>query len=235
MLGAILQELWTKTKDGILPPQCLACGEIVAEPNGLCGACWQVLRFCDGQNEGPSGIWRQAKAAVFFEENSRRLIHGLKYYDRLELASFMARLMYRAGADLVKECDFILPVPLHRQRLWSRRFNQAALLSQKIAVLGAKTAPCNILLRARATGAQVGLSALARRGNIAGAFHVAESEAARIKASRILLVDDVMTTGSTAGEAVHCLMRAGAKSVDVLVFALVVEPYQSHIRHHGKN
>jgi ComF family protein len=233
ILGIKIREFWNFVQDGLLPPQCLSCGAGVASAQGLCGDCWRDLGLRDRHEAGPAGIWGRAQGAVLFEEKSRRLIHGLKYHDRFELAGLMVRLMVQAGQELVSHSDLLVPVPLHRRRLWARRFNQAALLTQKIAKQTEKPWSSEILYREKATGAQVGLSARARRGNIAGAFHVAESQAWQIKNKRILLIDDVMTTGSTAGEAVHCLLRAGARNVDVLVFALVAEPFRSHIHKHG--
>lgn len=231
----MFQALWGFAKDALLPPQCLSCAARVAAAQALCGACWQELSFCDPDEEGPPGTWDAARAAVLFEEPSRRLVHGLKYHDRLELAGLLARMMARAGASLLTRADLIIPVPLHPHRLWARRFNQAALLSAHVGEACGKPWAGGILQRGRPTGAQAGLSAFARRGNIAGAFHVAEKDAPLLKGRRVLLVDDVMTTGATAAEACLSLRAAGAAGVDVLVFALVPGPNRPHIHAHGAN
>jgi ComF family protein len=141
----------------------------------------------------------------------------------------MARLMARAGQPLIQEADVIIPVPLHRVRLWSRRFNQAAFLSQQISRQFGKAYRSDVLLRTKASRSQVGLSFDERRKNVAKAFQVAPEGFGHIAGRRILLVDDVLTTGATAGSCAAVLKKAGAAHVDVLTFALVLEPRRPHI------
>ncbi len=136
----------------------------------------------------------------------------------------MARMMAAAGRDLIAEADCIVPVPLHRWRLWRRRFNQAALLARPIAEGAELPFLPQVLARRRATRTQVGLSRAARAENLAGAFSVPKAGAAHIAGRRVLLVDDVRTTGSTGNAAARALLRGGASSVDLLTFALVGEP-----------
>jgi ComF family protein len=134
----------------------------------------------------------------------------------------MAGWMARAGAKLVAEADIVVPVPLHRRRLWWRRFNQSAALAKALARLGKKPFAPAILTRIRATAQQVGLSAEERDRNVRGAFRVSPPEKIAVAGRRVLLVDDVYTTGATAKAATRALLRAGAAAVDVLVFARVV-------------
>ncbi len=175
--------------------------------------------------------WDKCRAAVLFDEHSKDIVHQLKYRDRAEAGIFMARLMARAGAQLLREADFIVPVPLHRWRLWKRRFNQAAALAQLVA----KSAPAKfrpeLLLRNRATPQQVGLSAKERQKNVKGAFAVPLEARALIAGRTLVLVDDVRTTGSTLRACTAALREAGAARIYVLTFALVNDVRRFHIGH----
>ncbi len=171
--------------------------------------------------------WGRARAAVLFDDMSKEIVHALKYGDRTEAGLFMARMMARAGRELVAETDMVVPVPLHWTRLWKRRFNQAAYLAQRVADSAGKRFEPQVLRRTRATPPQVGLDAEARVKNMRKAFTVASVE--KIKGKRVLLVDDVRTTGATISACVSALKTAGAAQVDVLTFALVMRPFRPHI------
>lgn len=136
----------------------------------------------------------------------------------------MARMMGAAGRALIAEADCVVPVPLHRWRLWQRRFNQAALLARPVAAVGGLPFLPQALVRQRATRSQVGLSRAARAENLSGAFRVPPAKAHLIAGRRVLVVDDVRTTGATANAAARALIRGGATSVDLLTFALVGDP-----------
>jgi ComF family protein len=229
--------------DLALPPQCLACDRHVAAEGGLCPVCWGGLRpierpFCEqlgipfAYDLGAGALSAEAiadpppfarcRAVAHFDAVARRLVHGLKYRDRGELAQWMGQWMARAGADVVADADLIVPVPLHRGRLWTRRFNQSAALAQALAgASGRRFAPM-LLRRVRATAQQVGLSATERDTNVRGAFRVEGEERPMLAGRRVLLVDDVYTTGATVKAATRALLRGGAGAVDVLVFARVV-------------
>ena len=236
--------------DFLAPPKCLACHEAVLEPASLCLSCWANLKLIDApvcnvlgipfaydQGEGaisPAALaepppWDRARAAVAYDEASRRIVHGLKYRDTMEAGLLMARLMARAGQPLIREADVVVPVPLHRFRLWRRRFNQAAFLSQQISRQFGKAYRSDVLLRNRATRSQVGLGFDERRKNVAKVFQVLPGGVGHIAGRRVLLVDDVLTTGATAGSCAAVLKKAGAAQVDVLTFALVLEPKRPHI------
>jgi ComF family protein len=229
--------------DLALPPQCLACDRPVGSHGSLCPVCWSRLRpiekpycarlgtpFAHALGEGALSAeaiadpppFDRCRAVAIFDDVARRLVHGLKYRDRLELAAWMARWMARAGSEIVAEADVVVPVPLHRRRLWRRRANQSALLASTIAQSAGKPFAPAALARIRPTRQQVGLTPGQRDRNVRGAFRVAADEAMAVAGRRVLLVDDVYTTGATVKAATRALLRAGAAGVDVLVFARVV-------------
>lgn len=236
--------------DWLLPPLCLACQTPTSVASGLCAACWQDLAFieppvCDRMgtpfpyDQGGDMIsavaladpppWHKARAAVIFDDVARKLIHALKYRDRHETMSLVARLMWRAGAEILADDPLIVPVPLYRWRLWQRRYNQSALLAKQIARLARGSFRPGMLVRHRATRSQAGLGEKDRRRNVRGAFSVPEAQRAAVYGGHIILVDDVMTTGATAGACARVLLDAGAGRVDVLTFALVPQPKRLHI------
>ena len=244
------KRLWRRLIDFVAPPKCLVCREAVLEPASLCLSCWANLKHIDApvcnvlgtpfaydQGEGaisPAALadppnWDRARAAVAYDEASRAIVHALKYRDTMEAGLLMARLMARAGRQIMQEADVIIPVPLHRFRLWGRRFNQAAFLSQQLSRAFSKPYRSDVLVRSKASRSQVGLSFDERRKNVAKVFHVTPEGIGQIAGRRILLVDDVLTTGATAGSCAAVLKKAGAAQVDVLTFALVLEPRRPHI------
>jgi ComF family protein len=247
---AIVSRLWRDVKSTViaaadlaLPPQCLACDRPIARQGGLCAVCWGGLRLIEkpycarlgtpfAYDLGPGALSAEAiaapppfdrcRAVAHFDEAARKLVHWLKYRDRLELAGWMGGWMARAGAELLAEADLVAPVPLHRWRLWGRRYNQSALLARAIADVSRKPYAPLLLARIRATAQQVGLSARERDENVRGAFHVLPAMRPVVAGRRVLLVDDVYTTGATARAATRALLRGGAAAVDMLVFARVV-------------
>ncbi len=237
--------------DLLLPPSCVLCGTAVRAASGLCAACWGRLRFIEEPccpvtgrplaHEGEAAdflsapalaagrAWDGVRAAVLFNEAARRLVHGLKYYDRHEGLALMATLMSRAAGERLRPGTLVVPVPLYRYRLWRRRFNQSALLARRMARMTGACYMPEVLCRVRSTRPQVGLSGDDRRRNVRGAFAVPPERMAVVHGARVVLVDDVMTTGATAEDCCRALRRAGAERVEVLVFALAGEDGALHI------
>lgn len=218
----------------------------MAQQGGLCAACWAPLRFlgppcCDRCGwplqaiEAEAGLcaactkrpppWNRGRAALAYDEASRGLVLRFKHAGRTEAAATFARWLALAGRDLLSDADLILPVPLHRWRLLRRGYNQSALLAGRLAKLTGLAWSPAVLRRCRATASQQGLGAAARRANVtATAFVVPAARRAAIEGRRIVLVDDVLTTGATLGACVRVLHAAGCARVDVLVLARVVKP-----------
>lgn len=230
--------------DALLPPRCLACGTLVAEPGALCAACFGGVEFlvdpvcasCGDPFELPMEPgalcavciedpppWRHARAVFKYDGVARDLILRFKHADRTDSAPAFARWMLRAARPLIEGADLIAPVPLHRGRLMKRRYNQAALLARQLdrqsAGVPGRFSP-DLLVRARKTPPQEGMGRAARKRNVRAAFALSEPEAVRGRV--VLLVDDVMTTGATVGECVRVLRQAGAAAVDVVTVARVV-------------
>jgi ComF family protein len=242
-LGHLSGRLARTVLDAVLPPRCLKCGDIVSQANGLCPDCWRKLTWlgapccaCCGQpfpfDAGPESLcgaclqrrpaYDRARAVFRYDDESRDLVIGLKHADRTESVPALAGWMSRAGAGLLENAELIVPVPLHWTRLASRRFNQAALLAQAIGRTAGLPVLPEALCRRRATRSQGHLGRLARFRNVKGAILVAEGRAAAVTNRRILLIDDVITTGATVESAAKALISAGARGVDVLALAKVV-------------
>jgi ComF family protein len=230
--------------DVALPQLCAVCRTPVAG-RGLCPPCWSKLSFitrpyCERlgipfvYDPGPGilsmeaiadpPVYHRARAAVRFDEISRALVHALKYGDRLDLAPMMGRWISYAGRELLAEADALVPVPLHWRRQWARRFNQSAMLAAAISAQSGVPVATHALKRVKATAQQVGLSRTERASNVQGAFKVPEEGRPAVARRRLVLVDDVLTSGATVEGCARALLRAGAANVDVLVFARVADP-----------
>jgi ComF family protein len=227
--------------DVALPRLCPSCRDLVTD-NGVCPTCWGKLAFIAPPycprlgipfvyDLGPGVLsmqaiahppaYQRARAAVRFEEVARALVHAFKYGDRLDLGPLMGRWMARAGHELLESADALVPVPLHRRRLWGRRFNQSGVLAAEISRLSGIAVAHTALRRVKATQQQVGLTHAERATNMQGAFRVDAKP--KVAGRRLILIDDVLTSGATVSACARALLRAGAANVDVLVFARVVD------------
>jgi ComF family protein len=170
---------------------------------------------------GPPAYDR-ARAAARYSDVVLDLVHLLKYDDRLDVAPSLGRWMARAGDELLSDTDGLVPVPLHWSRLWQRRFNQSAALARAVAAVHPVPVLDHILARTRATPPQVGLARSERARNVQGAFEAVKAARIDAKGKKLIIVDDVLTSGATVDACARALRRAGAARVDVLVLARVV-------------
>src|SRR5437588_5727506 len=235
--------------DIALPTLCVSCREPV-DGDGVCAACWAKLSFIAPPfcprlgipfvyDPGPELLsmeaianppaYQRARAAVRYDDVARTLVHALKYQDRTDLAPAMGRWMARAGQELLEEADVLVPVPLHWRRGWSRRYNQSGTLARVISRQTGVKLASEALRRVRATEQQIGLSRAQRLSNVQGAFKVAADRSADIAGRRVILVDDVLTSGATTDACARALLRARAAQVDVLRFARVVDTHRAPI------
>jgi ComF family protein len=241
MVAVVLGRLTRWALDFALPPRCAGCGTIVADVHSFCPDCWKEVEFLGESGCSTCGLPLQAteqktcgvclarvpriartRAAVAYGDLARSLAIRLKYGRKVAIARTMARYM----APLVGEGTdrMLVPVPLHRTRLWSRGFNQSALVARELSRrLGIAANPL-ALARIRRTPPLKGMSPLQRRKTVAGAFRVRDKS--EIKGKTVILIDDVLTTGSTAEACARTLKRAGAARVELVSWARVVKPSQ---------
>lgn len=179
--------------------------------------------LCPGCREHPPQF-RQARAALRYDEHGRRLILPLKHADRIELAPILAGMMVRSGTELLARADILVPVPLHRRRLFHRKYNQAAVLALAIGRLAKLPVQPDALQRTRQTAPLEEKSPEERAQEVSGSLRVRPSRLKRVAGRTVLLVDDVMTSGATANACAQALTQAGALAVDVLVAARVPDP-----------
>ncbi len=226
--------------DTLWPPQCLRCHAPVDMLGTLCVDCWPLLRFVErpfcascgmpfAYDPGDPAIcgtcvsqpprWGRARSAVVYDDASKHLVLALKHGDRTDTAPALGQWMARAGTDILTDADLLVPVPLHWSRLFRRRFNQASLLAQAVSRRTGVAVFPDALVRKKRTRALGSLGPSARRTELKGAIGVSTRARSRLIDARVVLVDDVHTTGTTLTACTAALFRAGAATVDILTFA----------------
>lgn len=229
----------------LLPPRCHKCGIVLNEDVGLCDDCLKTIHFitepycykcghpfeflqqksgkllCGNCLKNKRTPFRFSRSAFIYDEDSKKLILDFKFHDHTESARFLAKMLFVAGEDIWKsDIDIIIPVPLHYTRLIRRRYNQSALLCNELGKLTNIKVDNLSLIRHRKTRPQVELSGIERQRNVRNVFSIKNVDA--IKGKRVLLIDDVLTTGATLKECAYALKRIGAKSVDSLTLGRVI-------------
>ena len=239
-----LGEAFAPLVDLVYPPRCPSCGEGLASQRGLCAACWGALVFpgepacalcqrpfgADGPADGAvcapclaePPLHDGVAAGTLYNEGSRKLVLAFKHGRRIALARLLARVTAARLPELAGEW-LIVPVPLHRWRLWRRGFNQAALLAREIGSLRGQPVLVDALVRRKATPSLGGLGRTARMRALSGAIGCNASRQRAVAGASVVLVDDVMTSGATTGACVRVLKRAGAERVVIACFARVLD------------
>jgi ComF family protein len=207
--------------DLVYPPRCAACGGAIAAQDGLCPECWNSLDVppASAAEEGAVPVY----AATFYNDTSRKLVLAYKHGGRIALSRLLARLI--AGRLPDPQPDrappLLVPVPLHRWRLWSRGFNQAALLAQELERFGKGKADVAALVRYRRTPNLGGLGRDARERALRGAIRLDPVHAEQLKGRDVILVDDVLTSGATSHACIAAIAEAVPASIALACFAQV--------------
>lgn len=227
-----------------LPPRCIKCGKVLSSENGLCEDCFNEVGFishpycsrcghpfekavagkkellCGSCAQDKKSPFRMNRSAVRYDDSSKPLVLAFKFMDKTDNAKIFARWLKIAGEDIFKSgADVIIPVPLHYLRLVKRRYNQSALLAGELSKITGIAVDYSSVVKHKSTKPQVEFSGHARHKNVKGAFSVRHPE--KIRGKRVVLIDDVMTTGSTLKECALVLRKAGVLSVDTLTVARV--------------
>lgn len=215
----LLRQSLAPVVDLLYPPRCPVCGEAVGEHGGLCQGCWSGLEF-PVAGKGDDSL--QITAATHYNDTSRKLVLAFKHGGRIALAGLLSRLML--ARLLTLDGDWlVVPVPLHRRRLWARGYNQSALLAQEIARARGQILLVDALERRRATPSLGGLGRAERARVLHGAIRANPRRAGRLQGAQVLLVDDVMTSGATTRACIDALLQAGVARVHIVCFARVLD------------
>ncbi len=228
--------------DLILPPRCAVCGKVMNEDKGICDECISQIDFinhdicyrcgnphgnivdkkghklCPGCAGKRRGLFRLSRSAYSYDDFSKKLVLDLKFNDKTDLAPLLAKMMYVAGQDIFAAgVDVIVPVPLHYTRFLKRKYNQSALLAKELSKLTKIPVSYNSLIKKRITKPQVECSGIERIKNLKNAFELTPSQ--KLSGKRVLLIDDVLTTGSTLAECGRTIKKSKPRSIDTLTIA----------------
>lgn len=233
--------MFSKIIDFLLPPRCINCSKPLSGKDGVCEDCFNIINFisnpccqkcgmpfeattakssklCGLCVKDKKSVFRMSRSAMRYDDVSKNMVLSFKFMDKTENAKVFADWMFLAGKDIfVEGVDLIIPIPLHYTRLIKRKYNQSALLAKRIGKLAEVKVNYSSVIRHKKTKPQVEFSGKARAQNIKGAFEIKHPE--NIKGKRVLLIDDVYTTGSTLKECAKSIRKAGAKSVDFLTLS----------------
>lgn len=229
----------------LYPPQCLSCGTRVQSDFALCAECWRETPFISGAVCNLCGVplpgedaaevalcdacltetppWSAARAALLYQDRGRDMVLKLKHADRIDLARPAGDWMVRAGQHILHPGMLVVPIPLHWLRMVKRRYNQAALLSARVAKLAGLEHCPDLLQRRRPTGSQEGRTREGRHANMRDALALHPRRGARVEGRHVLLVDDVMTSGATMTSAAEACLAGGATGISILVMARVAK------------
>ena len=240
MFKTIIRPVAKRLLDIVYPPHCISCGVDIDKNGNVCAKCWGDISFITDPQCNVCGFpfdfemqegsicagctknmphFSKARAVFLYDDSSYRMITSFKYNDRVENRLAYARWMVRAGAGMLHEADLIIPVPLHFFKLIMRQYNQAALLAHELAKIVDKQVLANAITRKKYTKTQAVFSHKGRFKNIKGAFQINPKYQNLIANKKILLVDDVITTGATANECAKILLKSGAGRVELLTLA----------------
>lgn len=234
---------FTLLANAVLPPLCFSCRAPVGATGELCPACWRALNFINGAQclccgvpfdvvAGASDLecdqclrtppaFSRARAPLLYDDAAKAIIMRFKHGDQLQAIRTFLPWLQVAGSEVLARADVLVPVPLSYWRFFKRRYNQAALLAQHLARATGKTVSVDALRRTRHTPSQGGRSRAERFKNVENAFVVHPRKTAQVSGKTVVLLDDVLTTGATAGACAKALLAAGAARVDVLTIARV--------------
>lgn len=229
----------------ILPPRCALCGDLLETDKGLCDKCIEAIDFisegvcyycghpqsnfvdkrghtiCGNCLNHPKRLFRLSRSACCYNDVSQKLILDFKFRDRTDLSSLLAKMMYVSGKDIFDlGVDVIVPIPLHYTRLIRRRYNQSSLLAKELSKLTGVPVVYDAIVKSKMTRPQVSCNGLERLNNVKGAFSLKDSK--QLYGKKVLLVDDVLTTGSTLKECGLLIKKAHPKSIDSLTIARVI-------------
>ena len=229
--------------DYIFPPTCLLCNSFVDKQGTLCNICWVDVTFCPtsvchicglpfeyeveektlcGNCVKLTPFFSHARYVCLYDDKTKKLIFDLKYKDKTFLVPSLSKMIHNIGKEYIEACDYIIPVPLHKKRLYNRKYNQSAMIAKQIAKLSNKPMFPSLLTRKKNTISQTGLSQEKRIANVYNAFSVSKQYKMLVKNAHIVLIDDVLTTGATVNACSKTLIKSGAQKIDVLTFSRTV-------------